>query len=193
VRPGVVRQRGIDRSVLDILAVPERAVMDVMGWSNAVMVKRYAYVTARLRRDIADRLNTFLWAPNETKMRLAAPDPSLKRSSARSIAWSEVVVRGGVELPTFRFSEGFAGPGRSIRVRPTGPDDALATFGVREQPHISTVVVSKALARSADGKKADWRGRMTTLAVMAGSQRTMRCCDHGRRLACLGPRCGSSR
>jgi len=41
--------------------------MDVMGWSNAAMVRRYAHVTARLRRDIADRLNTFLWAPNETR------------------------------------------------------------------------------------------------------------------------------
>jgi len=33
---------------------------------HAAMVKRYAHVTARLRRDIADRLNTFLWASNET-------------------------------------------------------------------------------------------------------------------------------
>jgi hypothetical protein len=29
------------------------------------MVKRYAHVTARLRRDIADRLNTLLWASND--------------------------------------------------------------------------------------------------------------------------------
>src|SRR5262249_43267943 len=56
------------------------------------------------RRDIADRLNAFLWAPNETNLRLAMPDGDLKRSLARSIAWSEVVVRGGVEPPTFRFS-----------------------------------------------------------------------------------------
>ena len=41
--------------------VPERAVRDVMGWSNSAMVKRYAHVTARLRRDIADRLNSFFW------------------------------------------------------------------------------------------------------------------------------------
>jgi len=41
--------------------------MDVMGWSNAAMVKRYAHVTARLRRDIADRLNRYLWGSNETK------------------------------------------------------------------------------------------------------------------------------
>jgi integrase len=50
-----------------LLGVQERAVMDVMGWSNAAMVKRYAHVTARLRRDIAARLNAVLWAPNETK------------------------------------------------------------------------------------------------------------------------------
>ena len=31
------------------------------------MVKRYSHFTARLRRDIADRLKTFLWASNETK------------------------------------------------------------------------------------------------------------------------------
>jgi integrase len=48
-------------TVLLLLGVQERAVMDVMGWSNSAMVKRYAHVTARLRRDIADRLNGFLW------------------------------------------------------------------------------------------------------------------------------------
>jgi len=51
-------------TTLLLLGVPERAVMDVMGWSNSSMVKRYAHVTARLRRDIADRLNRHLW---ETK------------------------------------------------------------------------------------------------------------------------------
>ncbi len=54
-------------TTLLLLSIPERAVMDVMGWSNAAMVKRYAHVTARLRRDIANRLNAFLWASNETK------------------------------------------------------------------------------------------------------------------------------
>jgi integrase len=44
-----------------LLGVPEPAVMDIMGWSNSAMVKRYAHVTARLRRDIADRLNSFFW------------------------------------------------------------------------------------------------------------------------------------
>jgi hypothetical protein len=41
--------------------------MDFMGWSNAGMIKRLAHVTARLRRDIADRLNAYLWVPNETE------------------------------------------------------------------------------------------------------------------------------
>jgi hypothetical protein len=54
-------------TTLLLLGIPERAVMDFMGWSNAAMVKRYAHVTARLRRDIAELLNTFLWASNETK------------------------------------------------------------------------------------------------------------------------------
>jgi len=54
-------------TTLLLLGVPERAVMDVMGWSNSAMVKRYAHVTARLRRDIADRLNSFFWTANETR------------------------------------------------------------------------------------------------------------------------------
>jgi integrase len=48
-------------TVFLLLGVPERAVMDMMGWSNSAMVKRYAHVTARLRRDIADRLNSYFW------------------------------------------------------------------------------------------------------------------------------------
>ena len=35
-----------------LLGVRERAVMDVMGWSNSAMVKR---------RDIADLLNSYFW------------------------------------------------------------------------------------------------------------------------------------
>lgn len=50
-------------TTLLLLGVPDRAVMDVMGWSNSTMVKRYAHVTARLRRDIADRLDSYLWQP----------------------------------------------------------------------------------------------------------------------------------
>jgi integrase len=51
-------------TVLLLLGVPERAAMDCMGWSNTAMAKRYQHVTAVLRRDIASRLDAYLW--NET-------------------------------------------------------------------------------------------------------------------------------
>jgi hypothetical protein len=85
-----------------------------------------------------------------------------------------VVVRGGVEPPTFRFSEGLAGPGRSIRVRPTGPNKVLAPFGVQDQPEISTVVVSKALARSTNEEGADLAMSHDHSGFDAGSQRPNR-------------------
>ena len=62
--------------------------MDVMGWSNSAMIKRYAHVTARLRRDIANRLNAFLWDGDEM-MRPTAPEAGPKGSFTRSISWSE--------------------------------------------------------------------------------------------------------
>lgn len=40
--------------------------MDVMGWSNTAMAKRYQHVTDVLRRDIAARVDGFLWGPTET-------------------------------------------------------------------------------------------------------------------------------
>ena len=49
-------------TVLLLLGVPERAAMDCMGWSNSAMAKRYQHVTAVLRRDIASRLDAFLWS-----------------------------------------------------------------------------------------------------------------------------------
>lgn len=54
-------------TVLLLLGVPERAVMEFMGWSHGAMVKRYQHVTAVLRQDIAGRLDGFLWAPTETE------------------------------------------------------------------------------------------------------------------------------
>lgn len=48
-------------TVLLVLGVPERAVMEFMGWSNSTMAKRYQHITAGLRREIADRLNGYFW------------------------------------------------------------------------------------------------------------------------------------
>jgi integrase len=48
-------------TVLLLLGVPDRAVMDFMGWSNSAMAKRYQHMTAVLRDNIAKRLSGFLW------------------------------------------------------------------------------------------------------------------------------------
>ena len=52
-------------------------------------------------------------------MRLTAPDAEPRGSSARSFAWSEVVVRGGVEPPTFRFSEVLSAPESNHAEKPS--------------------------------------------------------------------------
>jgi hypothetical protein len=51
----------VDNAARPALGVPERAVMEFMGWSNSAMAKRYQHVTAVLRNDIAKRLSGFLW------------------------------------------------------------------------------------------------------------------------------------
>jgi integrase len=48
-------------TVLLLLGVPERAVMDMMGWSSSTMVKRYQHITAPVRMDIAARVGGLLW------------------------------------------------------------------------------------------------------------------------------------
>ena len=40
-------------TVLMVLGVPERAAMDIMGWSNSGMAKRYQHPSDAMRRDIA--------------------------------------------------------------------------------------------------------------------------------------------
>ncbi|MFL6144777.1 MAG: tyrosine-type recombinase/integrase [Labedaea sp.] len=49
-------------TVLLLLGVHSRAVMDVMGWSQASMTNRYQHITDSLGADIATRLNGFLWS-----------------------------------------------------------------------------------------------------------------------------------
>lgn len=48
-------------TVLLLLGVQDRAVMDFMGWSSASMKLRYMHVTEGLRRDVADQLNGYFW------------------------------------------------------------------------------------------------------------------------------------
>lgn len=49
-------------TVLLVIGTQQRAVMDVMGWSSADMVKRYQHVTDPIRQEIARRVGDALWA-----------------------------------------------------------------------------------------------------------------------------------
>jgi integrase len=48
-------------TILLILGVPERVVMEIMGWSSTAMAARYQHVTARIRRDVAKQVGGLIW------------------------------------------------------------------------------------------------------------------------------------
>jgi hypothetical protein len=47
--------------MLLVLKVPTRAVMDVMGWSQASMASRYQHVPMEVLTGIADQVGGLLW------------------------------------------------------------------------------------------------------------------------------------
>lgn len=52
-------------TMLLVLNVPSRVVMDLMGWSQVSMTQRYQHVPDSLRRDAADRLGRLLWGTGD--------------------------------------------------------------------------------------------------------------------------------
>ncbi|GAA2093119.1 hypothetical protein GCM10009841_02560 [Microlunatus panaciterrae] len=54
-------------TILLVLGVPERTVMQVMGWSSTAMAARYQHVTDPIRREVASRVDSLLWAPADDK------------------------------------------------------------------------------------------------------------------------------
>ncbi|OLF04712.1 site-specific integrase [Actinophytocola xinjiangensis] len=48
-------------TVLLILGVPLPVVMEIMGWSNAKVAKRYLHVISTIQVNVAAQLNTLLW------------------------------------------------------------------------------------------------------------------------------------
>ncbi|RKT84853.1 Phage integrase, N-terminal SAM-like domain [Saccharopolyspora antimicrobica] len=48
-------------TVLLVLGVPDRVVMELMGWSSVTMKQRYMHVIDSVRKDVADRLNAYFW------------------------------------------------------------------------------------------------------------------------------------
>jgi hypothetical protein len=72
VRPARLHDaRHTAATMLLVLKVPVRAVMDVMGWSEASMASRYMHVPDELKHEIAGQVAGLLWsspvatAPND--------------------------------------------------------------------------------------------------------------------------------
>ncbi|MGH3686941.1 MAG: tyrosine-type recombinase/integrase [Pseudonocardiaceae bacterium] len=61
-------------TMLLVLGVAERAVMDIMGWSKIDMAQRYMHVPDELRQRIASQLGGLLWkAPEDDEQGAPAP------------------------------------------------------------------------------------------------------------------------
>ncbi len=70
VRPARLHDaRHTAAKMLLVLNVPTRAVMDVMGWSQASIATRYQHVPVELLRGIADQVGGLLWAAGESARR----------------------------------------------------------------------------------------------------------------------------
>jgi integrase len=54
-------------TVLLVLGVPERSVMQTMGWSTTAMAARYQHVTDPIRREVAAHVDGLLWASEQVK------------------------------------------------------------------------------------------------------------------------------
>ncbi|MFB7527210.1 hypothetical protein ACFC0C_02935 [Streptomyces sp. NPDC056178] len=44
-----------------VIGVPERVVMQIMGWSSTAMAARYQHVTAGILADVAQRVGGLIW------------------------------------------------------------------------------------------------------------------------------------
>ena len=82
-------------TVLLVLGVPERTVMEIMGWSTTGMAARYRHVTDPIRQEVAGGL---LWAvrnPNETGTETAGPSALVGRIRPWSV-WPGQGGGGGI-------------------------------------------------------------------------------------------------
>ena len=62
VRPSRLHDaRHTAATMLLVLNVPHRAIMDVMGWSEASMLKRYVHVPDEIKQGIAGQVGGLLW------------------------------------------------------------------------------------------------------------------------------------
>ena len=102
-----------------------------------------------------------------------------------------MVVRDRIELSTFRFSEEWPGPQRSTADHLSRPDDLIRYLGVQDRLHVSTTVVSTALATGMSTGDLTFRsqagngiGLPTPPGTIAGQQRRT---SHGKLRASDNP------
>lgn len=60
-KPSLHDARHTAATVLLILGVPERVVMQIMGWSSTAMAARYQHVTGGILADVAKRVGGLIW------------------------------------------------------------------------------------------------------------------------------------
>lgn len=65
-------------TLLLVMGVDPRTVMDIMGWSQRAMLTRYQHVVDELRQEAAKRVGEALWGP------ALSPDPSPQADVGRS-------------------------------------------------------------------------------------------------------------
>jgi integrase len=53
-------------TVLPILGVPERVMMQIMGWSSTATAARYEHVTGDILKDVAERVGRLIWQVAKT-------------------------------------------------------------------------------------------------------------------------------
>jgi integrase len=99
-------------TVLLLLGVDERVVMAVMGWSSAVMRKRYQHVTEPLLTDTARRVHDFFWGSSTEDSAPWFEPCSCGLTGNRSVAWSRPT--RALPAPFFRKFESSAARSDSL-------------------------------------------------------------------------------
>ncbi|MGR8009692.1 tyrosine-type recombinase/integrase [Streptomyces hypolithicus] len=66
-------------TVLLILGVPERVVMQIMGWSSTAMAARYQHVTGGILQDVAKQVGGLIWEVAKSDDGATEEDPEESR------------------------------------------------------------------------------------------------------------------
>lgn len=66
-------------TVLLILGVPERVVMQIMGWSSTAMAARYQHVTGGILQDVAKQVGGLIWEVAKSDDAATREDPEQPR------------------------------------------------------------------------------------------------------------------